>query len=124
MINKKISVLFIILILLSNCSFDSKTGIWGDSAKEKKRIAKLKKEQKEIVKVETVYSTDKLFSKEILLNETIFLLKPKNNLSWIMPNLNYQNFLGNIYLSGIDNIFLKKIYNQTFTIMPRRNLLL
>ena len=25
-----------------------------------------------------------------------------------MPNLNYQNFLGNIYLSGIDNIFLKK----------------
>ena len=25
-----------------------------------------------------------------------------------MPGLNYQNFLGNIYLSGIDNIFLKK----------------
>ena len=25
-----------------------------------------------------------------------------------MPNLNYQNFLGNIYLSGVDNIYLKK----------------
>ena len=25
-----------------------------------------------------------------------------------MPGLNHQNFLGNIYLPGIDNIFLKK----------------
>ena len=25
-----------------------------------------------------------------------------------MPNLNYQNLLGNIYLSGVDNFFLKK----------------
>ena len=25
-----------------------------------------------------------------------------------MSGLNHQNFLGNIYLSGIDNIFLKK----------------
>jgi len=108
MINKKISILFIIFILLNSCSFDDKTGIWGDSAKEKKRIVKLKKEQKEILKVETVYSTGKFFSKEISLNESIFLSKPKNNSSWIMPNLNYQNLLGNIYLSGVDNFFLKK----------------
>ena len=108
MINKKIPILFIVFTLLNNCSFDSKTGIWGDAAKEKKRITELEKKQKEIIKVETIYSADNLFREEILLNKKIVLPKPKNNLSWIMPNLNYQNFLGNIYLSGIDNIFLKK----------------
>ena len=66
MINKKISILFISFILLNNCSFDSKSGIWGDSRKEKERIADLKKKQKEIVKVETIYSTENFFSKEIL----------------------------------------------------------
>ena len=108
MINKKIPILFIVFTLLNNCSFDSKTGIWGDAAKEKKRITKLEKKQKEIIKVEKIYSVDSLFREEILLNKDIVLPKPKNNLSWIMPNLNYQNFLGNIYLSGIDNIFLKR----------------
>ena len=108
MINKKISILFIVFFLLNGCSFDSKTGIWGDAAKEKKRIAKLEKNQKEIIKVEKIYSSDDTFRKEILLSKSIVLSKPQNNLSWTMPNLNYQNFLGNLYLSGINNIFLKK----------------
>ena len=33
---------------------------------------------------------------------------PKKNLSWGMSGLNHQNFLGNIYLSGAENLFLKK----------------
>ena len=108
MINKKISILFIVFFLLNGCSFDSKTGIWGDAAKEKKKITELEKNQKEIIKVEKIYSSDDTFRKEILLSKSIVLLKPQNNLSWTMPNLNYQNFLGNLYLSGINNIFLKK----------------
>ena len=40
--NKRISILFILIILLNSCSFDSKTGIWGDAGKEKKKIAKFK----------------------------------------------------------------------------------
>ena len=108
MINKKISILFIVFFLLNGCSFDSKTGIWGDAAKEKKKITELEKNQKEIIKVEKIYSTDDTFRKEILLSKSIVLSKPQNNLSWSMPNLNYQNFLGNLYLSGINNIFLKK----------------
>ena len=108
MINKKISILFIVFFLLNGCSFDSKTGIWGDAAKEKKKITELEKNQKEIIKVEKIYSSDDTFRKEILLSKSIVLSKPQNNLSWIMPNLNYQNFLGNLYLSGINNIFLKK----------------
>ena len=108
MINKKISILLITLALLNNCSFDNKTGIWGDAGKEKKKIAELEKKQKELVKVEKIYSSDVTFSKEVILNKGIVLSKPQNNLSWTMPNLNNQNFLGNLYLSGINNIFLKK----------------
>ena len=105
---KKISILFIVFILLNNCSFDTKTGIWGDSAKEKFRISELEKAQKEIISVEKIYSSESAFREEIILSKNIVLTKPKTNLSWSMPNLNYQNFLGNIYLSGIDNYFLKK----------------
>ena len=108
MINKKISILSIVLILLNNCSFDTKTGIWGDSAKEKKRITELKKKQEEVIKVEKIFSSENIFNKEISLNKNINLSKTKNNLLWLMPNLNYQNFLGNIYLPGVDNIYLKK----------------
>jgi len=108
MINKKISILLITLALLNNCSFDSKTGIWGDAVKEKKKITELEKKQKELIKVEKIYSSDVTFSKEVILNKSIVLSKPQNNLSWIMSSSNYQNFLGNLYLSGIDNIFLKK----------------
>ena len=108
MINKKISILSILFILLNNCSFDTKTGIWGDSAKEKKRITELKKKQDEVIKVEKIFSSENTFNKEISLNKNINLSKTKNNLSWLMPNLNYQNFLGNAYLSGVDNIYLKK----------------
>jgi len=105
---KKISILFIVFILLNNCSFDTKTGIWGDSAKEKFRISELEKEQKKVISVEKIYSSESAFREEIILSKNIVLTKPKTNLSWSMPNLNYQNFLGNIYLSGIDNYFLKK----------------
>ena len=102
--------LYIILIsfLLTNCSFDNKTGIWGDSVKEKKRIAELEKQQKEIIKVEKIYSSDKTFNKEIALTKNIILSKPKNKSSWKMSNANHQNYLGNIYLEGVNNFFLKK----------------
>ena len=58
---------------------------------------------------------DQLFDKKrviqkssITLNQNISISNPKKNLAWKMHNLNHQNFLGNIYLSGIDNLFLKK----------------
>ena len=106
--NKKLLILFLVFSLLNHCSFDTKTGIWGDGKKEKKRIAKLEKQQKTVLKVEKIYSSDRFFNKEILLEKEIKLSKVKNNLSWIMSNLNYKNFTGNLYLTGIDNIYLKK----------------
>jgi len=108
MINRKSLVFFLIFILLSNCSFDNKTGIWGGSEKEKRRISELEKEQKQIIDIERVYSSENIYNDEIPLTKGISLSKSKKNQSWQMSGLNHQNFLGNIYLSGIDNTFLKK----------------
>ena len=108
MINKKVLILLMTFTLLSNCSFDNKTGIWGDSAKEKKRISELENEQKEVIKVEKIYSSDKTYDKEVFLKKKIALPKPQNKSSWIMSNENHQNNLGNIYLQGINSFFLKK----------------
>ena len=105
---KKNLIFFLVFILLQSCSFDNKTGIWTDEEKEKGKISKIENEQKPIVDVVNVYSEDSIYYKEKILTKNISLSNSKKNLSWKMSGLNYQNFLGNIYLSGIDNIFLKK----------------
>ncbi len=104
---KKNLIFFLTFILLINCSFDKKTGIWSGNEKEKTRIVELEKEQKTKV-VDSIYLSKSIYSKEISLTKKIVISKPRKNLSWKMSSLNQQNFLGNIYLSGIDNIFLKK----------------
>ena len=105
---KKNLVFFSILILLVNCSFDHKTGIWTGGETEKKRVIELEKEQIKKKNTEKIYSIGNEYSLEKTLTKKIILSKPKKNSSWEMPGLNQQNFLGNIYLSGIDNRFLKK----------------
>ena len=109
MINKiKYLIFFLIFILFASCSFDNKTGIWSGSEKEKIRAAELEKEQKRIIDVVRVYTSESTSSKEIPAVKSISLTKPKTNSSWKMSSLNLQNFIGNIYLSGIGNNFLKK----------------
>ena len=61
MINKKNLIFFLIFILLNNCSFDNKTRIWKGSEKEKKRISELEKQQKQILNVEKIYSSEDIF---------------------------------------------------------------
>ena len=107
--NKKRNLIFFSLcLLLFNCSFDSKTGIWSGADDEKIRIIKLEQAQIKATNRTKVYSSQSYYFKEKALTKKIILSKPKKNLSWKMSGLNYQNFLGNIYLSGIDNRFLKK----------------
>ena len=108
MSRKKNLIFFLVFILFVNCSFDNKTGIWRGDKEEKKRILDIEKEQRKIIDVTNIYSSDNEYSTEITLDQDISLSKPKKNLSWKMSSLNYENFLGNIYLTGIDNIFLKK----------------
>ena len=55
-----------------------------------------------------IYSSQSIYSTVKILTNKITLSKPNKNLSWKMSSLNYQNFLGNIYLSSINNKFLKK----------------
>ena len=107
MLSKKI-LLFIVFLLISNCSFDSKTGIWGDKKKERERISDIEKNQKEIIDTEKIYSSDEQFNEEVILNKNIILSKANRNSLWKMSNFNYQNFMDNLYLEGIDNVFLKK----------------
>ena len=106
--NKKKIIFFLIFILFYNCSFDTKTGIWGDSKKERERISELERKQKEIIKVEKIYSSESVYLKEKSLEKKIILSKTINNSEWKTSSLNHQNFLGNIYLPSITNNFLKK----------------
>ena len=108
MIKKKRLIFFLIFILLNNCSFDSKTGIWSGSEKEKRKISEIENEQKQIIDINKIYSSENAFSREVLLARSIVLSKPKKNSSWEVPGLNNQNYLGNIYLPNAKNIFFKK----------------
>ena len=71
--NKKNLIFLLIFLLINNCSFDSKTGIWSGSEKEKRRISDLEKQQKEIINVEKVYSSENIFSQEIKLDKNLIL---------------------------------------------------
>ena len=106
--NSKTLKILIILGLLTGCSFDSKTGIWDSSKGEKERIASIKDKQNSILSSKKVYSSKAIYYDEILSNIPVVLSKPINIINWKMPNLNEQNFKGNIYLSGVSNNFFKK----------------
>jgi len=104
----KYLIFFLIFILFASCSFDNKSGIWSGSEKVKKKVSELEKEQRLIIDVLKVYTSESFYSKEIPAVKSISLTEPKTNSSWKMSGLNLQNFVGNIYLSGIGNNFLKK----------------
>ena len=104
----KYLILLLIFTLFTNCSFDNTTGIWSGNEEEKKRISELEKQEKKKIDVVKIYTQENIYSKEISATKNVILTKPRKNSSWKMSGLNLQNFLGNIYLSNIDNNFLKK----------------
>ena len=113
----KYLIFFLIFILFVSCSFH-KSGIWTGDEKEKKKVSELEKEQRRIIDVVKVYTSESFYSKEIPAVKSISLTEPKTNSSWKMSGLNLQNFVGNIYLSGIGNNFLKKkIGKDKFSIL-------
>ena len=60
----KYLIFFLVLISLSNCSFDNKTGIWSGDKEEKERLAELERQQKSILETVRVYSSDTDFKQE------------------------------------------------------------
>ncbi|RUA13678.1 MAG: hypothetical protein DSY28_02265, partial [Alphaproteobacteria bacterium] len=72
----KYLIFFLIFILFASCSFDNKSGIWSGSEKEKGRIAELEREQKRIIDVVRVYTSETIPSKEIPAVKSISLTEP------------------------------------------------
>ncbi len=104
----KYLIFFYIYILFTGCSFDNVTGIWSGSEKEKKRIAEIEKEQKQIIDLVSIYSSSAIYTKEVIATKRAKLTNPKDISSWKMSGSNLQNSPGNAYLSGTNNNFLKK----------------
>ena len=122
MIKNKKFILFLLLIFLNHCSFDSKTGIWDGSKDEKDRLVELERQESNKVSSNKVYSSENIFSSEQNLNKKIYLSKPFKNTSWHMHGLNLQNDLGNLYLSGLTSKFLnKKIGKNKFALSKVMN---
>jgi len=121
---KKVKYLlfFLIFLILCNCSFDNKTGIWKGDKDEIKRVSELEKKQKEVLETIQIYSSTDTNLDEIKTTKNIILSKAIKNTSWESPNLNIQNFTGNLYLSGIKKNFLKKkIGKNKFIISPNKS---
>ena len=104
----KYSFLLFIALLITNCSFDHKTGLWSGQDNEKKRIEELERRQNSKIEVLKIYTRKNLFSKEIDANNAVKLSKPINKISWEVAGSNLQNLSGNIYLPNINKNFLKK----------------
>ena len=72
-------IFFLLFILLVDCSFDDKTGIWTGSEEEKARISQLEKTQDQSKNIVSIYSSEAIYYKEISLDRTISISSPKKN---------------------------------------------
>ena len=68
---KKNLIFFLILLLLVNCSFDTKTGIWTGVEDEKIRISKLEEERRIETNRKKIYSSENIYFKEKILTQKI-----------------------------------------------------
>ena len=87
---KKNLVFFLILILLVNCSFDTKTGIWSGEEVAKRKVAELEKEQKVNI-FWRQYNTEESDVEKMNILDKIYYLKPDSQYVTIER--------GNVYLS-------------------------
>ena len=78
MISKKLFFV-LILIILTSCSFDNKTGLWKGGEDEKKRVLELENEQKDVVAKNKVFSSENVYREEKKLLKNINLSTPKNS---------------------------------------------
>ncbi len=105
---KKIFFNYIFLyLILTSCSFNNVGSIWTGIDEEKRKALRILREQDdEIVKV---YSSDEVLpTVEKKRIKNITLGQPLKNSSWTMTGLNLQNNSGNLFITGVDNNFLKK----------------
>ena len=101
----KIFYLFMIIFLLSNCSFDKKTGIW-ENEKELKSV----KNDDTFKEFTNLSSQKKIFKQEIIGNENLRFDIPKEkiNFQWTDIYYNKNNNLENFKYSNLN----KKIFKS------------
>ena len=111
---KKIIISFLLITLLTNCSFDDKTGIW-ENEEQKKKISK--KNNKNTV---SVFKDEKFILEEVSPNkEYTFQNKNKKLVNdWSEKFQNHQNNIENINYNNKKEILFKsskipgKIFNE------------
>lgn len=93
----------IILIILQNCSFDNKTGIWKNKNVVSKKDTNIFKDFKKLS------IDDKLFDQEIPFNNqfNFDLEKPSNNFNWKDIFFNPKNNFKNFEYNDTNNIIFK-----------------
>ena len=74
-----IKIIIIFIFLLTGCSFDSKTGIWDGLENDEKRVRSIENKQNRNVEIVQVYTSQNIFSKEIVPTVSITLTKPIKN---------------------------------------------
>ena len=62
MINKKILIIIFLCVLLNNCSFDNKTGLWDGEEEEREAISKIEEEQNQVINVRKIFSGEEIYS--------------------------------------------------------------
>ena len=68
---KKIKYFFLfILLVLTSCSFDKKSGLWDGYEEEVKRVAELEKESKIISS--KLFSSQDTFTEEVILKKKYY----------------------------------------------------
>lgn len=99
MVNKffRSVLIFTLSIILFECSFDDRTGIWTDKKRKATNIALIK-----------LSDDQNKFQKELNPELTInFNSQAKTNKKWIMPGLNYSNLTSHLKFDGQINKFTK-----------------
>ena len=112
---KKLISLLLLLIVLSNCSFDNKTGIWKDSSENviSKNIKDIRKSNKnkniKSVKLEDIFTERKIFEEEKIPNLSFKILidKSEKNFDWQQQYSNLNNNIYNIYFFNKNNLIYK-----------------
>ncbi len=121
----KLFYLLVILLFLSSCSFDSKTGIWNSEDKILKELEGTFKDFKKVAIEEVIFNETIIF-KGTLKDK---ISKPKKNKIWndiyFNPNNNFGNYkYNNLNHSSFKSIKLTKNLPDIYKIYDGQNLII
>ena len=99
----KIAIYFVILLFISNCSFDNKTGIWKSETSISKKDNNVFKEFKKISTETDVFNEIIEFEN----NKIIQISKPVENFTWSDIYFNDENNLKNFKYTDLNRLIFK-----------------